>query len=141
MLTATDSFIEYLAAELTPLPVIWVRQTANKENAGTLNVDALNVRILGFWEDGEIERGLVSLDLLGSDERTTLANLKLLRDVLIQKQFTPELDYSLFPDVPQPTGRAVSWEAKTIRFLNVRTPSGARYVHYNATFPLVYTRE
>lgn len=141
MLSATDSFIEYLSAELADasVSVYWWRQGNGEEHSGFLKQDALNVKILGFWEDGSEETCLISLDLLNKDERTALAHLKQVRDVLLAVQFVPERDFTT--GVGQYTGRNITWDARKVRFLSVRTPAGARYAHYNATFPLVYTRE
>lgn len=141
MLLATDSFIQYLSDELASVvPVHWRRMTPSDENSDALRMDTLNVQFLGFFQDGNSEHCLVSLDLLGSDERTVLGQLKAVRDVLIQEQIVEELDYSN-PGSPIPTGLAVHWDGRDIRFLNVRTPKGQRYVHYNATFPLSHVRE
>lgn len=141
MLAATDSFIEYLYAELgADVPVYWWRQTAVDEHGGLLKLNALNVQILGFFEQGSIEYCLVSLDLLGTDERRVLGQLQIVRDLLFYTQVIPELDYS-YPAIPYHTGRAVGWTASTTKFQSIRVPSGARYVHYNATFPLITTRE
>ena len=140
MLTATDSFIEYLAGELSPFEVFWWRKGDVDTHSGYLKQDALNVTLLGFWEDGTEERCLVSLDLLAKDDRTALTHLQTVRDALIQEQTIPEWDYT-DPNAPVLTGRNVSWDARTIRFISVRTPNGTRYAHYNATFPLIHTRE
>lgn len=141
MLTATDSFIDFLSDELSGAPpVYWWRQTAVDEHAGFLKQDALNVQLLGFFEDGSAETCLVSLDLLASDERQAMAWLKTIRNLLIDCQVIPEMDYT-DPDSPVTTGRSVSWYGRQIEFINVRTPRGVRYVHYNATFPLLYVRE
>ncbi len=140
MLLATDTFIEYLAENLGGIPVHWRHQTPNDENADSFKQGALNVKVLGYFQDGSLEYALVSLDLLGSDERTVLGQLTAVRDLLIQEQVTPEYDYAN-PDNPFPTGLAVSWDGDTVRFLNVRTPQGTRYVHFNATFPLTHARE
>jgi hypothetical protein len=141
MLSATDSFIQYLSDELNgTVPVHWRRQTVVDESAGLLKLNHLNVQGLGFFEDDSLEYCLVSLDLLGDDERTVAAQLKAIRDVLILEQIIPELDYTI-PASPISTGRSVSWEGRAIRFLSVRTPKGQRYVHYNATFPLTHSRD
>ncbi len=140
MLSASDSFIEYLATELDPLEVYWWRKGDIENNAGVLKQDALNVQVLGFWEDGSVEMCLISLDLLGTNDRDLLTNLKALRDTLLAAQYVPERDFS-DEDNPVFTGRNISWDARKVRFLSVRTPAGARYAHYNATFPLIYTRE
>lgn len=139
MLSASDSFLEYLATELDPLEVYWWRKGDIENHGGYLKQDALNVQILGFWEDGSTEMCLVSLDLLASSDRDALTNLKTVRDVLMASQYVPERDFS--GATPVFTGRQISWDARKVRFLSVRTPAGARYAHYNATFPLIYTRE
>jgi hypothetical protein len=140
MLTATDSFIEYLAENLVDIPIHWRRQTASDENAGMLKHGHLNVQGLGFFEDDSLEYCLISLDLLGDDERVVLGQLKTVRDLLVSEQLIPELDYTI-PASPITTGRSVYWDGRNIRFLSVRTPKGQRYVHYNATFPLHHTRD
>jgi len=140
MLSASDSFIEYLASSLSPLQVFWWRKGDIEDHSGFLKQDALNVTILGFWEQGSEEMCLISLDLLAQDDRLALTNLKTVRDVLLAVQFVPERDFTN-PASPVFTGRNILWEARKVRFLSVRTPSGARYAHYNATFPLIYTRE
>ena len=140
MLTATDSFIEYLASNLNDDPTVyWWRQSAGDEHAGLLKQNSLNVTFLGFFQDGSAEYILTSLDLLAADERQAMRWLELVRDLLIAEQVIPELDYaaSALPVVPQ---RAVSWDGDEIQFLSIRTPRGTRYVHYNATFPLLHTR-
>ena len=141
MLNATDSFVQYLKRELDgTITVKWRRQTPLDEYADVLEQDALNVKYLGFYEDGSVEYCLASLDILGSDERTVMTKVKAVRDVLMQTQFTAEMDWSI-PTSPVLTGRTISWPANKIRFINVRVPQGARFVHYNCSFPLIYTRE
>lgn len=140
MLSAFDSFIRYLADNLLTVPVHWRRHTPSDENASLLKLNYLNVQNLGFFEDDSLEYCLVSLDLLGDDERVVTGQLKEIRDLLIAEQIIPELDYSN-PGSPLPVNGSVSWEGRRIRFLNVRTPKGSRYVHFNATFPLIHIRE
>jgi hypothetical protein len=142
MILATDTFLSYLAKELAEpanlaIPVHWVRQSPQDENADKLKNKHLNVRFLGFFQDGSIEWCLVSLDLLWDDERTALGHLKKIRDLLLSVQVVPEKDFV----ANQLTGRAVSWNGRAVRFIPVRTPSGSRYIQYNATFPLMHTRE
>lgn len=140
MLTATDSFIEFLDSSLDGEPeVYWWRQTAVDEHAGLLKLNALNVSILGFYGDGSTEMALVSLDLLADDERKLLTWLRTVRDLLRDTQIVLEFDYTGSP-APVATGRTLSWDGNYVRFLSVRAPRGTRYTHYNATFPLLYSR-
>lgn len=141
MLTASDSFIQFLDTNLAGDPAVhWRRHSAVDEQAVILKQDALNVSLLGFYEEDSLEMCLVSLDLLATDERVALRWLKLVRDLLVGGQIITERDHTN-PAVPVPTGRKVSWTGRRINFLNIRTPRGSRYVHYNATFPLLYARE
>jgi hypothetical protein len=141
MLTATDSFLQYLDENLDGVPVHWLRIDPNDENSDAMQMDALNVRFLGFWQDGTTEDCLVSLDLLSTNERTALGWLAEVRDLLVAVQFAPEWDYVSNPLNPQQTSRGISWDGNKIRFLSVRVPRGQRYVHYNCTFPVTHARE
>jgi hypothetical protein len=141
MLTVTDSFIKYLSTGLeNNPPVHWRRQDPNDENADMFRHGYLNVKSLGFFEEGSVEHCLISLDLLGSNERVVLAQVQATRDLLLSEQIISEFDYTI-PSIPTDTGRSVSWDAREIRFINVRVPTGQRYVHFNATFPVTHTRE
>lgn len=141
MLSVTDSLIKYLSIQLySDPPVHWRRQDPNDENADMFRHGYLNVKSLGFFEEGSIEYCLISLDLLGNDERVVLAQVKTVRDLLLSEQIISELDYTN-PAAPVDTGRSVSWAGRQIRFINVRVPKGQRYVQYNATFPVSHTRE
>lgn len=139
MISATDSFIKYLSTELagTP-PVHWVRVTSSDAASGELQMDALNVTILAADESGSIEEILVSLDLVGSDERTVMTWAKLVREVLLARQYTPEFVYEPDPSSPTATGRLVEWRGNDCGF---RVASASqRYFHMNATLPIRHSR-
>lgn len=138
MLSATDSFIQYLSAGLDPLAVYFVRATSSDSLSSVLKMDALNIYILNAQESGSAERLMVSLDLLGTDVRAVLANAKLVRDKLIEQQYTEERDYDADPVNGVDLGRCVYWNGRTINFQMVRNE--AHYVHLNATFSLSHVR-
>lgn len=141
MISASDSFIQYLNVALGgDPPVAWIRATSLDPTSSDMQMDALNVSILTFSEKGTPEDVLVSLDLIGSDERMVLGWTKTLRTLLMEQQYTPELDYEANGGAsPVATGYMVSWHARDIDFQIVR--SQARYVHVNATFPITHVRE
>lgn len=140
MLNATDSFIQYLSTGLAGAPpVTWVRASTDDAATSELQMEALNVSILGYYEVGQLELPLISLDLLGTDERSVLRWTKSIRDLLNERQFIPEIDYDTNPLVPAPTGKCVYWDASLIDFKIIQ--SGERYVHINATFDLRHARQ
>jgi hypothetical protein len=140
VISATDSFISYLSANLSSNPpVAYIRATADNPNSNDLRVDTLNVSVFGFQEDGSQEMALVSLDIIASDERTVMDWAKRVRDVLIQEQHTPELDYEANPAAPITTGRHVSWDGRAVNFQVIRR--SLRIVHVNATFNISHVRQ
>lgn len=137
MLSLSDSFIEYLAASVTALPVHWVRVTAD-DGSHLLKTGHLNVAILAVLQNGSLEEALVSLDIIGTDERESYVWAEAVIDTLRDPQYTPELNYSPDPASPTPTGKLVHWEADRIRFQVVE--AAPLYLHLNATFPICHAR-
>lgn len=140
MLTATDSFLQYLSTRLAGVPpVAWVRASSEDAATAELQMDTLNVSILGVYQMGRLEQALVSLDLVGSDERTVLQLTQTIRDVLLEQQYIPEVDYSPDPDNPTAVGHFVYWNGAEIAFRIIA--SSQRAVHVNATFELSHVRQ
>lgn len=135
MISATDSFVNYLSTRLDGIvPVVWVRVTPDAVSSLDLQMDALNFSILQFSDHGSMESILVSLDLIGSDERTSLQIAKKIRLVLSDTQYTSELDYEIDPDAPASLGRNVEWQGNEIVFsLIISRPN---YFHLNSTFAI-----
>jgi hypothetical protein len=139
MLSATDSFIQYLSTGLASNPpVAWVRQTADDPTSNELKLDTLNVAVLGFQQSGSLELPLVSLDIIGSDQRQVYDWARRVRNLLLEQQYAPELDYEANPAAPVATGRMVFWDRDDVDFKVVR--NGSRTVHLNATFQLSHAR-
>lgn len=138
MLSATDSFIQYLSTGLAPLRVYFVQATSTETLSQQLKMDALNVYILGALQQGSAERILVSLDILSTEARTALANAKIVRDKLIEQQYTEERDYDADPVSGVDLHRCVSWNGRSINFQIVRNEP--HYVHVNATFSISHVR-
>src|SRR5512133_3951443 len=138
MVTLIDTFVQYLATELagTP-PVHWVRTTPTDEHAGEQRHNALNVEVLGFFEKGSMEEALISLDLIGQDERQIYAWAQGIRNKLLECQYTPEYSYA-DPAHPVSQGKLVSWDGRSISFQTVI--SDQYYLHLNATFPIRHAR-
>lgn len=140
MLSATDSFIQYLSTGLAgSVPVAWNRATSTDPATSEFQMGALNVSILGYYQSGRLEMPLVSLDLIGSDERTVLRQAKLVRDLLLDQQYIPEIDYDTVPATPSAVGHCVYWNAAEIDFKIIS--SSARSIHLNATFEILHVRQ
>lgn len=137
MLTLTDSFIQYLSTSLANSPAVnWVH-VGVAPDSHLLKMDTLNVSVLHVAEDGNMEEALVSLDLIGSDERQVLTWLASVRHLLSDVNLvTPEYDYTN-PSSPTATGRLVSW-ASNIQFQLVA--SAEHFLQFNATFPIRHAR-
>lgn len=140
MISATDSFIQYLSAGLAGNPpVSWVHFTPDDATSADLKMDSLNISVLGFFEKGSTELPLISLDIITADERQGYIWVKATRDLLLERQYTPELDYQANPSSPVATGRCVYWDGRDIDFKVVR--SSTRTIHLNATFQLYHVRQ
>lgn len=134
MLSMADTFVKYLQANCGSIATVnWVRARPSDANAHILKDDALNVSFLTFPKKNHDESALVSLDVLGSDERTTVGQAERIRDVLCAAQYTPEMTYTPDPSNPVPTGRNIEWSGN-IEFQVLA--SAHNYVHLNATFTI-----
>lgn len=136
MLSATDSFIKYLQTSLNGAPLVhWVHADENDPESNVLQQNALNVTVLSVARDGSLGRALISLDLLGSNERQVMVWLENVLLLLSETQVIAEQIYDVNPSVPTPVaGKAVSWDGLKVKF-NV-IPSDTHYLHLNATFPI-----
>lgn len=137
MLPMTDSFIEYLNTAGLGVPVHWVRVTDEADD-NTLKMDHLNVSILGTLQEGSLEETLISLDLIATSERQAYTRAEAVIAKLRERQYIPELSYSLDPASPTATGKMVSWEADKTRFQVVE--ASPLYLHLNATFHICHAR-
>jgi hypothetical protein len=140
MISATDSFVQYLSVGLANNPAVkWVRRSANDPTSHLLKHNTLNFSALQYMQIGSKEEILVSLDLIGDDERQVVDWAKLVRDKLIEQQYTSELDYEANPASPVTLGRFVEWDGRAITFDIVT--SDANSVHLNATFSICHVRQ
>lgn len=139
MIAATDSFIQYLHDGLAGNPpVAWLHTSSDDPNTSVFQVNALNVSVLSVLQDASLEQPLISLDLIGSDERTVMGWARRVRNLLFEQQYTPEYDYAANPSAPVSTGWNVFWKPQYIQFAVVQTST--QLVHVNATFPITHVR-
>lgn len=136
MLSATDTFIQYLSAGLAGNPAVhWIHADENDANANLPQVNALNVTVLRVQRSSSVEIALMSLDLMGTNERQLLGWLDTIMTLLTDRQVIPELQYEPDPANPTPVvGKAVSWDGLDVKFVAI--PADTHYLHLNATFPI-----
>lgn len=140
MLTVTDTFINYLATELAgQVPLKWVHASAEDVDSNVPSYNALNITVVGLDQQGSSEFVLVSLDLIGSNERTVYGWARLVTDKLLEFQYTPEMVFEPDPANPTATNRMVFWEPDDAKFNMIRAED--RYVHMNATLELQHVRQ
>jgi len=137
MNSLVDTLIEYLHTELAgALPVHYTRFSSVDENTNQHQVNAVNVSLLGGERDGSIEAGLMSLDILASDEREGLAWCTHVSDILRSTRFVPEYDYST--TIPTALGRCIYWATDDIDF--TVAGNAQHYVHFSLTLPVTHAR-
>lgn len=135
MTAAIDSFVKYLETELrSVIRVAYLQVTPEFPDAGRTVMDALNVRFLTMVTDAGTDKALVSLDLVGSSQRTVMGWADAARRVLRQTQYTPERVYDPDPVNPVDTGLMVFWDAKDADFELVGASDG--YVQMTCTLTL-----
>lgn len=135
MNTATDSLVKYLSHTLQPLSVHWVRVSDVNEQAAVMKFNAVNVTVLSVTHESNFEHVLLSVDIVGSDERTVAAwsrDVKRALDV----EMIPEMDFASTPGRAMSLGRQVFWSRNDVSFDVVR--SGAKTFHLNSTFPITH---
>lgn len=136
ILSATDTFIKFLSQQLAnDPPVHWVRATTSDETSSVLQMNTLNVEVLGWHVDGALREADVSLDLIGSDERTVIRWVGCVQDAL-DVGFVREVDYTTSP-VTTLTG-CISWNRDDLSFDVMR--SDKAFLHYNALMTLRHVR-
>lgn len=134
MQNAIDTLVTYLAAELAgQLGVAYIRLDAANPRAGELQAGKLNVQVLDGGRDWHVGSALVSLDLIGTNERTTWAWAKAVEDVLLSSTSIPEYDYTGSPTL---TGSAVFWNFNDVAFRVIGKNN--QFVQLTCTLPIKF---
>lgn len=114
MTSTIDSFVTFLHDELSGVvPVVFQRVDPQNPAAGRLEVNALNVRVLGFYVNGGLADVFVSLDLLADNDRRLWEWIEAVSAVL-KPLVAPEYDYTA--QTPTRTGKNIYWDDDAIDF-------------------------
>lgn len=106
-----DTFLHLLADNLSGIPVRALRRDPSDPNAGLIQTNAVNVKVVNTSYDWHIGVLQVSLDVVNDSELTALDWTQQVWNLLKSAFFTPQYDYSPVDSggQPQPTGNNIFW--------------------------------
>ena len=135
-----DSFVMYLSTELTGvLPVSYLQSLPGAPDAERLVLNRLNVRVLAPSATiGHLEEALLSLDIVGQDERQVLGWVASVQNLLRSRLYTPEFQYEPDSANPVATGVNVYWSMGDVDFEVVG--SSPSMVQMTCTLPIRHAR-
>jgi hypothetical protein len=135
-----DSFVMYLSTELAGvLPVAYLQALPGTPDAERFVLNALNVRVLAPSATiGHLEEALLSLDVVGQDERQVLGWVTTVQDLLRSCLYTPEYQYEPDPSTPVATGVNVFWDMGDVDF--EVAGSSPSLVQMTCTLPIRHVR-
>lgn len=110
-----DSFLHFLADNLTGVPIHAVRRDLTNPSSDKLQGNALNVQFLNSTFGVSQSSQTVALDILNDNELTVVDWTEQLWRLLKASFYTPLLDYT-DPQNPVPTGTNIMWDRNGVRF-------------------------
>lgn len=134
MVQVRDTFLHFLADNLTGIEVHPVRKDPNDPSAELLKLNAVNVEFLGFDLAVDVSGQQVVIDVVNDDERTAVTWVSSLFTLLSAAYYTPKLDYNT-PSSPVPTGTNIMWDRKKVRFRKVGNDN---YSHFSCVLDLKF---
>lgn len=135
MRAVRDTWLHYLADNLTGITVHPVRRSSTEAGLDTLQANAVNVQFLK--DDLAITgtRTTVSIDVLNSDENDCLDVTQQVWHLLNVTGSIPKLDYSN-PAAPTALGTNIGWDSTKVSFRHVYADF---YCHYSCLLVLTHT--
>ena len=135
-----DSFVTYLSTELSGvLPVSYLQALPGTPDSERLVLNRLNVRVLAPSRTmGHLEEALLSLDIVGQDERQVLGWVASVQNLLRSRLYAPEFQYEPDPSTPVATGVNVFWEMGDVDF--EVAGSSPSLVQMTCTLPIRHVR-
>jgi hypothetical protein len=135
-----DSFVTYLSTELAGvLPVAYLQASSEMPESERPNLNTLNVRVLAPSATiGHLEEALLSLDIVGQNERQVLGWVATVQDILRSRLYTPEYQYEPDSSNPVATGVNVFWDMGDVDF--EVAGSSPSLVQMTCTLPIRHVR-
>lgn len=128
-----DSFLHFLADNLTGITVHPLRFDKNDPGADGFQTNALNVQFLST-SLRHVATQQVVLDVIQDDENTAVDWLDSMWTLLSSAFYTELYSYSTGSPVDQ--HRHIMWDAESVRFTRI---SNDNYVHYSCILPLEFS--
>ena len=123
MREARDSFLHFLADNLTGIEIHPRRFDPNDPSLTFLKEDAINVEFLGL-SLGDVASQQVVLDIIHTDELTAVDWMQTVWSLFKAAFYTPLLDYS--SGSPVSTGKLLYW-GRSVSFRRVYEDNYCRY--------------
>lgn len=120
MRASRDTFLHFLADNLTDLSIWNVRVDPTNANASKLQENSINVKFMRDCMGVDVAQLFVSIDAIYSDELTAIDAVQRVRTLLQAAGYTPKLDYT-DPANPVPLGTMLCWDVTSINFMQVHS--------------------
>lgn len=134
MRIARDTFLHFLADNLSGINVHGIRRDPNDPAAGLLQMEAVNVCF------DRVDMGVVlstifgKIDVISASELSATDMMQEVWQLLSGRFYTPMLDYTN-PTSPVDTGTTLMWKRGGVRFMPVENDS---YYNFSCTLPIQF---
>lgn len=125
MRACRDTFLHFLADNLTGQTVHPLRRDVDNPSSGTLQNNAVNVQFIKDHPDVHIGSTFVIIDVINDNELQAIANTRDVWNLLSAAAYTPKFDYS--SGSPVATGTNVMWDPCRVTFIQVRDDFSFHY--------------
>jgi hypothetical protein len=112
-----DTFLHFLADNLTGLQVHALRRSTSDNAAGTIQTNAINVAFLKDTPNVRTAQTVVSIDIVYDDELTAVDAMAQVFRLLTAAYYTPKYDYS--SGSPVAIGTNVMWNPRQVSFRSI----------------------
>jgi hypothetical protein len=129
-----DSFLHFLADNLSGVPVHNRRKDPNDPSAYDLREGAVNVEFMSFEGDPHVSVRRVVIDVIHADELTAESWVSSVWNLLKAAFYTTIKDYTN-PAAPVTVPGHMMWDRNSVRFRRVFSE---HYTHYSCVLPVKF---
>lgn len=130
-----DSFLKFLADNISQTTVKAVRRDPDDPAADKISVNCVNVSFGRMTLDNQKSTQVAIIDVCADKELDALNIVNQVWQLLSAAYFTPQLNYAI-PSSPTPTGSNLYWEKGKVQFNEVYSDF---YFHYTCQLSLMFT--
>jgi hypothetical protein len=129
-----DTFLHFIADNLTAITVHPIRRDPNDPGADLLQSNAINIQFLDTSPQVSVSVQRVVVDVLNDDENTCSDWVDAIWTILSSAFYTPLYDYTV-PSAPVAVGSNVFWNSTTTKFTRIVSTV---YSHYSCVLDLQF---